>query len=162
MKKNITKSNTYTILRGIGGSGKSLFVHYLSTLIGLKQSKVANYKDVTGQFNGELFRSVIVTIEELPMSLWNCNDLMRALKEYVANEHINIRRKFRDNETMKNFTNFFITTNYFDLYETMAERRHCEVVSKDIKLLDTPLLALANWKKTFPFTNGCFLRTCGN
>ncbi|WP_415751802.1 DUF5906 domain-containing protein [Helicobacter pylori] len=38
---------------------------------------------------------------------------MRALKEYVANERINIRRKFRDNETMQNFTNFFITTNYF-------------------------------------------------
>ncbi|WRF73046.1 hypothetical protein FNE42_05195 [Helicobacter pylori] len=24
------------------------------------------------------------------MSLWSCNDLMRALKEYVANERINI------------------------------------------------------------------------
>ncbi|GAA8634145.1 hypothetical protein HpDR72_09350 [Helicobacter pylori] len=78
------------------------------------------------------------------MSLWSCNDLMRALKEYVANERINIRRKFRENETMQNFTNFFITTNYFDLYETMAERRHCEVVSRDIKLLDTPLFAKLN------------------
>uniref|UniRef100_UPI000EB26EB4 primase-helicase family protein n=1 Tax=Helicobacter pylori TaxID=210 RepID=UPI000EB26EB4 len=143
----VKKSNTYTILRGIGGSGKSLFLHYLSTLIGLQQSRVANYKDITGSFNGELFRSVIVTIEELPMSLWSCNDLMRALKEYVANERINIRRKFRENETMQNFTNFFITTNYFDLYETMAERRHCEVVSRDVKLLDTPLFAKLNLKK---------------
>ncbi len=67
--------------------------------------------------------------------------------ESVANERINIRRKFRENETMQNFTNFFITTNYFDLYETMAERRHCEVVSRDIKLLDTKLFVQLNFKK---------------
>ncbi|EKE80087.1 hypothetical protein OUS_0930 [Helicobacter pylori R056a] len=59
------------------------------------------------------------------MSLWGCNDLMRALKEYVANERINIRRKFRENETMQNFTNFFITTNYFDLYETKNSSNSC-------------------------------------
>ncbi|GHR27809.1 hypothetical protein JP0094_13730 [Helicobacter pylori] len=44
-----------------------------------------------------------------------------------------------ENITTQNYTNFFITTNHFDLYETMAERRHCEVVSRDIKLTDLPL-----------------------
>ncbi len=65
--------------------------------------------------------------------------MLRLLKEYVANERITIRRKFMENITTKNYTNFFITTNYFDLYETMAERRHCEVVSRDVKLTDLPL-----------------------
>ncbi len=143
----ITKSNTYTILRGIGGSGKSLFLHYLSTLIGLPQSKVLNHKDLLGSFNGDLYRGIILTIEELPNRLWDSNSLLRALKEYVANERINVRRKYRDNETITNHSNFFITTNYFDLYETMAERRHCEVVSKDRKLLDTPLFAKLELQK---------------
>ena len=86
-----------------------------------------------------MYRGVILTIEELPGNLYEANALMRTLKEYVANERITIRRKFMENITAKNYTNFFITTNYFDLYETMAERRHCEVVSRDVKLLDKPL-----------------------
>lgn len=143
----ITKSNTYTILRGIGGTGKSLFLNYLSTLIGLNQSRTLNHKDLLNTFNGDLYRSVILTIEELPSNLWECNSLMRSLKEYVANERINIRRKFMENITTKNYTNFFITTNYFDLYETMAERRHCEVVSRDIKLNDTQLFKQLESKK---------------
>ncbi|GAA9111353.1 hypothetical protein BTM330_08030 [Helicobacter pylori] len=51
-----------------------------------------------------------------------------------------------ENITTKNYTNFFITTNYFDIYETMAERRHCEVVSRDIKLTDLPLFKKLNAK----------------
>lgn len=135
----ITKSNTYTILRGIGGTGKSLFLHYLSNLIGLNQSRTLNHKDLLSTFNGALYRGVVLTIEEFPNNLWECNSMLRSLKEYVANERIAIRRKFMENITTKNYTNFFITTNYFDLYETMAERRHCEVVSRDIKLTDLPL-----------------------
>lgn len=135
----ITKANTYTILRGIGGTGKSFFLNYLSTLIGLNQSRTLNHKDLLNTFNGDLYHGVILTIEELPSNIWECNSLMRSLKEYVANERITIRRKFLENITTKNYTNFFITTNYFDLYETMAERRHCEVVSRDIKLNDAPL-----------------------
>lgn len=135
----VAKSNTYTILRGIGGTGKSLFLHYLSNLIGINQSRTLNHKDLLSSFNGALYRGVVLTIEEFPTNNGECNAMLRLLKEYVANERITIRRKFMENLTTKNYTNFFITTNYFDLYETMGERRHCEVVSRDIKLIDLPL-----------------------
>ena len=135
----VAKSNTYTILRGIGGTGKSLFLHYLSNLIGINQSRTLNHKDLLSSFNGPLYRGVVLTIEEFPTNNGECNSMLRLLKEYVANERITIRRKFMENLTTKNYTNFFITTNYFDLYETMGERRHCEVVSRDIKLIDLPL-----------------------
>ncbi|GAA8631572.1 hypothetical protein oki200_02770 [Helicobacter pylori] len=69
----ITKSNTYTILRGIGGTGKSIFLHYLSNLIGLNQSRTLNHKDLLNTFNGALYRGVILTIEELPNNLWATN-----------------------------------------------------------------------------------------
>ncbi len=58
----VAKSNTYTILRGIGGTGKSLFLHYLSTLIGINQSRTLNHKDLLSSFNGALYRGVVFVL----------------------------------------------------------------------------------------------------
>ncbi len=73
----VSKSNTYTILRGIGGTGKSLFLHYLSNLIGINQSRTLNHKDLLSSFNGALYRGVVLTIEEFPTNTGECNSMLR-------------------------------------------------------------------------------------
>jgi phage/plasmid-associated DNA primase len=111
-----TKMTTLLYLQGSQGTGKSLPCEFLQKMV-LGTNIVhttSKTQCITGNFNYELHRKLLVILEEVPAaSTSEWRNLSDGLKNYVTGQFITIEGKFMHPVQYKNPLSFILLTNHF-------------------------------------------------
>lgn len=135
------------LLKGVRGDGKTFFIELMRTVLG-----DANCRDVLSsmlkkEFNGWAADTVFCGIEEVKQHGSDAHDVMNNLKALITNNIIAVERKGQDIISVRNFANFFMTTNYSDaLPVTVGENRYLTLATRfrtEAELLEWK----AGWKE---------------
>lgn len=108
------RTNKITVFSGIGGTGKTTFMNFLSELTG-KAFATPQHDVITGndKFNVGLQGCVVCYVEETSgKGESNYMDMFKKMKENCTAEQLNIRPMHGTAYNIKNMINYFISTNF--------------------------------------------------
>ncbi|UVK39947.1 hypothetical protein LHFGNBLO_001362 [Mesorhizobium sp. AR10] len=131
-----TKPGTALMVRGLKGTGKSIFTVPLQQILGLRHSvKVSNRKHLTGNFNGQMAGKMLVIGEE---SSWGGDkEADSSLKDQITSDTMLLENKFADPVPMRDFRRFIIISNAKSVVRaTPDERRYAATVVSDARIGD--------------------------
>ncbi|RWO46330.1 DUF5906 domain-containing protein [Mesorhizobium sp.] len=131
-----TKPGTALMVRGLKGTGKSIFTVPLQQIFGLRHSvKVSNRKHLTGNFNGQMAGKMLVIGEE---SSWGGDkEADSSLKDQITSDTMLLENKFADPVPMRDYRRFIIISNAKSVVRaTPDERRYAATVVSDARIGD--------------------------
>lgn len=119
------------LLKGVQGDGKSFFYELLEACLGEANCKVVQSSMLRGQFNGWAAETLLCFIEEVKQHGPDAFEVLNNLKPLVTNRTVPIERKGKDVISLKNFANFFMTTNFSDALPIAAgESRYMALATR--------------------------------
>jgi hypothetical protein len=109
---NYQKTGVALQLKGVQGTGKSLFSSLLSAVIHPEASfKADKSSTLTGRFNSFLIAKTLVISEEA--TFFGDSNQNNVLKDLITSSWLDVERKFQnDREKHKNIANFLFLTNH--------------------------------------------------
>jgi hypothetical protein len=108
------KTGTAWILHGCQGTGKGLLVdHILTPIFGNDYVVKQQARDLRASFNGFIERAIFVNLDEFDVhdTGKDQDSVMAALKSWVTDPKLSLRKMHADHHMIENFSNFIITTN---------------------------------------------------
>ncbi|RWN54142.1 primase-helicase family protein [Mesorhizobium sp.] len=127
------KIGTALMLRGLKGTGKSIFTEPLTQIWGLRHSvKVSNLKQLTGNFNGHMDAKMLVVAEE---SFWGGDKQAdSSIKDMITSDTMMMERKFMDAVEVSDRRRFILLSNAENVIRaTPDERRYAATVVSDAR-----------------------------
>ena len=134
------QGNLAWFFKGVGGSGKTLFTGSLLKAIFGQYHTIVRMEDITNKFNSAFEDKLFIIVDETDKSAKN---LLRAMKQLVANPSITIERKGKDTYEAINRASLIVNTNFnSNLMEKLAiDRREVEFSTSLDKLEFNPYFA---------------------
>lgn len=108
----LKRNKTAILLKGQQGTGKSLAVNFIDSLI--PDDLVCITENFTQQtkFNSEFKNKLILHIEEMPATTVNEWEMISSiLKSYITEDKITIEQKGKDSKSLNNYLNVIVCTN---------------------------------------------------
>ena len=119
------------VIQSAQGNGKSLFAKALRGVYGRGNIKTVDPEAIFSPFNEWACGSVLSILNEIRVTGHSRHDVMNKLKEPIADDHVSVNQKFRDNREVDNVTNYLMFTNHKDaLALEERERRYFVVFSQ--------------------------------
>lgn len=106
------KINWCPVLFSGEGTGKTFFAELMKTVIGVRNVGVIGTSTLASGFTGWNNQYAMVFIEELKISGYSTHGILNTLKPCISNSQIETVSKYSNPRTVKNTTNYFITTNH--------------------------------------------------
>jgi hypothetical protein len=127
------KERNHTILTAIGeqGIGKGILAMILNELHGESNFSFTTDVIFKEKFNAQMLNKTLVYVDEVDIKTKESHDRVKA----VVNDVIQVEAKGVDATAVKNYANFYITSNSLDAIRIEAGDRRYSV----IQLTDTPL-----------------------
>jgi hypothetical protein len=117
-------------IQGAQGCGKGTLVDCLAASIGVKNYKTVTASGVGGNFNEWREGSQLVYLDEIANPGHNRHEIMNGLKDCITNDYIMIAQKFKDTRTVRNVTNYVLSTNHRGaLVLEEGDRRYVVLIS---------------------------------
>jgi len=134
----VRRNQTILCLVGPHGTGKTIFMNLLKTLVGnhgdANNSSEARRDSLLNQFNSEFVGKRLVAFDELEL---DDDQLINRLKHYL-NDEIPVEMKGVDAAKVKNFASFVMASNNKQNFQVSeSERRFSTPRPTDKKLLET-------------------------
>lgn len=102
------------LMKGVRGDGKTFFDEMMKKVLGETNCTNVSNSAITSRFNGYVGHSVWVCIEEAYQPGKEAHELLNNMKPDITNDYVAVEQKGKDVKTVRNFSNFFLTTNYAD------------------------------------------------
>lgn len=145
VQQPMTKVGVALVLRGLKGTGKSVFGNLLGGLFRNHHTVISRQDHLVGNFNRHMEDCLLLQAEE---AFWaGSKSAEGALKDLVTNERIMIERKGVDGYMAPNFTRILFTSNEsWVVPATMDERRWAVIDVSDCHKEDEAYFdALHKW-----------------
>jgi len=115
MTQNIGKKINYVpLFQGFEGDGKSTIRNIVGCCIGAANTRPVEPTALQHQFTGWAEGSLFVGLEELRLVGHSRFDVLDAIKPFITNSEVSIRRMGRDHYVIHNSANFMGFTNHRD------------------------------------------------
>jgi hypothetical protein len=130
------------LIQSAQGNGKGLIAKALRGVLGRGNIKTVDPEAIFSQWNDWAYGTQLTIMNEIRLTGHSRHDVMNKLKEPIADDHVSVNQRFRDNREVENFTNYLMFTNHRDaLALEQRERRYFVVFSplqtdKDIEALN--------------------------
>lgn len=122
------KTGICLVLLGKKGTGKSTFIQLASALIGKEYySSLENIHDLNSQFNSQLYKSIIIGIEEVGEKAFKNRTTQNKLKAYITEPSVRVEKKGMDSFTARNNCNFIICSNFSNPVDITEDNRRFTV-----------------------------------
>jgi len=109
------KKLLYAILiKGVQGDGKTWMLEMLQSVLGRTNTTLIKSAHLRKEFNGYCEHSILCGIEEIKQHNADALDVLNNMKDMITNRTLPVERKGVDISKIRNFANFFLTTNYSD------------------------------------------------
>lgn len=102
------------LMKGVRGDGKTFFDEMMKKVLGETNCTNVSNSAITSRFNSYVGNSVWVCIEEAYQPGKEAHELLNNMKPDITNDYVAVEQKGKDVKTVRNFSNFFLTTNYAD------------------------------------------------
>ena len=145
IQEPMSKIGVAMILRGLKGTGKSVYGQLLGGLFKNHHKTVSRQEQLVGHFNAYLESCLLLQVEE---GFWaGSKSAEGALKDLVTSERIMVERKGVDAYMAPNYTRILFTSNEeWVVPATMDERRWAVFDISDCHKEDKPYFkSLVNW-----------------
>lgn len=112
--QNRNKTGTAWIFHGVQGTGKGLLVdHILTPIFGWDYVEKQQARNLKAEFNSFLEKALILNLDEFDVHHTGreADSVMQALKMWITDSKISIRRMYSAPVQRRNYTNVIITTN---------------------------------------------------
>jgi len=134
------------LLKGVRQDGKTFFIELMRTILG-----EANCKDVLSsmlkqRFNGWAAETILCGVEEVKQHGADAFEVMNNLKALITNSTVAIEKKGKDVISVRNFANFFMTTNYADALPITAGENRYLLLCTRFQTEDELLAWKAEWQ----------------
>lgn len=119
------KTGICLVLLGMKGTGKSTFVQLASEIIGKDYySSLENIHDLNSPFNNQLYRNILIGIEEVGDGAFKNRTTQNKLKAYITEPSVRVEKKGVDSFTARNNCNFVMCSNFSNpVFATEDNRR---------------------------------------
>ena len=136
------KPRTSLTIRGKKGTGKSLVVDVMQSIIGMKHSMtVNNLNMLVGDFNGHLEPLILLCLDEV---YWGGDKTHEGvLKNLITSPELTINSKYKQPKLAKNYMRIIMTTNAEFTNSATGEERRYTVKS----VSDTPCFTVKEFEK---------------
>lgn len=100
------------LIKGAENEGKSLLADLLTQLLGQHNCAVIGNDQLKEKFNSWADQRLFCVVEEIKLPGKEAYEVLNKLKPTVTNRTIAMRKMRKDTETVLNFCDLFLTTNY--------------------------------------------------
>jgi len=101
---------TSIVLQGQQGSGKTLFCNYvLQKIFGINYCEISQ-EDINNSFNDYIMGKQLIVANEVIYNEKYTNSSEK-LKNFISDDYVSVRRKYRDPVFLRNFSHFIFTSN---------------------------------------------------
>lgn len=119
------------LIQGAQGCGKTFIAEALQAVLGTLNVKMVEASAVSQQWNEWAANCQLVAVEEIRLTSKNRYEVLNKLKPLVTNDHISLSRRFTDQVTVPNLTNYMFFTNFHDSIPIDEnDRRHFVIKSR--------------------------------
>jgi len=134
------QTRTAWVFHGTQGTGKGvLFNKILLPILGNEYVFRTKLTTFEAEFNGFMEHSLLVLVDETQLSdLKRAPQAMAAIKQYISDSSVSIRRMRTDPYIVNNVSNFIFNSNKHDPIQVDAEDRRFNVAPRQ----ETPLLQI--------------------
>jgi hypothetical protein len=110
--QTLEKSSVALVLKGVQGSGKSVFFdHVITPLFGEKYCVVVDQGRIESQFKNWIENRIFFNLNEVAVDMKGRKDLKNFLKQLVTDRYVYAELKHKDAEPVRIYGNIYITSN---------------------------------------------------
>jgi hypothetical protein len=138
-----TKLFTGVLLHGGQGTGKSFLGNILRHLYGEYGGRVSN-SNITSNYTAWIEEKLFIQGDEVNGS--NNREHDNKFKDYITGADIEVNKKYVPQYTIKNFANFYFTSNNFDAFYIEPKERRFFIVEVPKELPKNLMINLDKWQ----------------
>lgn len=120
------------LIYGAQGAGKTFFHQMMTNVLGKENTMSVNSRQLKQQFTSWAEGNKLVSFEEIRVKGENRFELMDALKPFITNDDVDVRRMHTDIYKVPNVTCFLLFTNHADAIPVQDSDRRWLILATSI------------------------------